>query len=189
MQAVIVGVGGQGVLLLARVLARAGGLAGLGALVGETHGMSQRGGSVAAFVKLGDYQGSLVREGAADVVLCLAAGEAAAGSAYCRPGGALCVDAPAADAIPAAVREFVPSCGATLHVVDAAGLAAAHGSARGANVALLGFASARCDALPAVSVLGRALDEAAPGAAERNRALFAAGRAAATVPVTGVPHG
>lgn len=180
MQCVICGLGGQGALFLSRVLARAGRLAGEPVLVGETHGMSQRGGSVAAFVKVGDFASSLVRRGAADVVLCLEPSQAAAGVGYLAPGAAICVNAPSIDAISDEVREFAKSRDLGVHCVDALALAQAAGTARGFNVALLGFASAAVASLPDAEQLAAAVAELAPPKArELNAQLFAAGRAAA----------
>jgi indolepyruvate ferredoxin oxidoreductase beta subunit len=64
----IVGVGGQGVLTVARVLGDAAVRAGLEVVVGQLHGMAQRGGSVEATVLLGrGVHSSFVEQ--ADVVL------------------------------------------------------------------------------------------------------------------------
>lgn len=180
MQCVICGLGGQGALFLSRVLARAGRLAGAPVLVGETHGMSQRGGSVAAFVKIGDFASSLVRRGAADVVLCLEPSQAAAGIGYLAPGAAICVNAPSPDALSDDVRHFAQRRGLPVHCVDALRLAQSAGTARGFNVALLGFASAAAEAaLPAAACLEAAVTELAPpNARALNAQLFAAGRAA-----------
>jgi indolepyruvate ferredoxin oxidoreductase beta subunit len=180
MQVVICGLGGQGVLFLSRVLARAGRLAGRRVLVGETHGMSQRGGSVAAFVKVGDYESSLVRRGVADAVLCLEASQAAAGVSYLAPMGRIVVNAAGPDQLDDAVREFVERQGMAVDCVDALGIAQAAGTARGFNVALLGFASATVPALPdTVHLLAAVLELAPPKARELNETLFAAGREAA----------
>ncbi len=68
---VITGVGGQGVLLVTRVLAEAAVDMGLGVIVSEVHGMAQRGGSVVSSVRFGEAFGPLVGQGAADAVLAL----------------------------------------------------------------------------------------------------------------------
>ncbi|UCH08526.1 MAG: indolepyruvate oxidoreductase subunit beta [Deltaproteobacteria bacterium] len=51
---VIAGVGGQGNILASKIIAEAARLQGLNAIVGEMFGSSQRGGSVASHVRLGD---------------------------------------------------------------------------------------------------------------------------------------
>ena len=67
---VIAGVGGQGTLLLGQVLAHASSSAGLKAKATETLGLSQRGGSVASHVRIGeDVFQPLVWDGSADLLL------------------------------------------------------------------------------------------------------------------------
>jgi indolepyruvate ferredoxin oxidoreductase beta subunit len=65
----VVGVGGQGVLTAARFLGDAAFSAGLNAVVGQLHGLSQRGGSVRCTVLIGPGRTSFIERGAADVVL------------------------------------------------------------------------------------------------------------------------
>ncbi len=50
----LVGVGGQGILLTANLLADAAALSGLDVKKSEIHGMAQRGGSVISSVRFGD---------------------------------------------------------------------------------------------------------------------------------------
>ncbi|HLE45455.1 MAG TPA: indolepyruvate oxidoreductase subunit beta [Thermoplasmata archaeon] len=66
---VVGGVGGQGVILVARVLAEAALARGLRAQMSEVHGMSQRGGSVVSHVRFGDVESPLVKKGEADAVV------------------------------------------------------------------------------------------------------------------------
>ena len=65
----VVGVGGQGVLTVARMLGDAALAAGLDVRVGQLHGMAQRGGSVEALVLLGPGKSTFIGDGEADVVL------------------------------------------------------------------------------------------------------------------------
>ncbi len=65
----IVGVGGQGVLTVSRLVGEAALTCGVNAVVGQVHGMSQRGGSVNSTVVLGAGSTSFVGAGQADVVL------------------------------------------------------------------------------------------------------------------------
>jgi len=64
-----VGVGGQGVLTATRLLGEAARIAGQNAVLGQLHGMSQRGGSVSSTVLIGPGLASFVGDGQADVVL------------------------------------------------------------------------------------------------------------------------
>ena len=65
----ITGVGGQGSLSASRFLGEAAVKAGLKVLVGEIHGMSQRGGIVESTVRIGDVHGPIIDDGRADVIL------------------------------------------------------------------------------------------------------------------------
>jgi indolepyruvate ferredoxin oxidoreductase beta subunit len=69
MQLLVVGVGGQGVLTAAKVLANAAHSANHPVAVGQLHGMSQRGGSVECSVRLGDVQTSYIVGDTVDVLL------------------------------------------------------------------------------------------------------------------------
>ncbi len=70
-QIVIGGVGGQGVLFITGLLARACMAEGNHVLTSETHGMAQRGGSVISHLKTGDFMSPLVRPGRADILVAL----------------------------------------------------------------------------------------------------------------------
>lgn len=77
MNVVLCGVGGQGVLTMSRAIAEAARNRKLPVFIGETLGMSQRGGSVQSYVRLGeDAVGPLIPEGRADLVVALEALEA-----------------------------------------------------------------------------------------------------------------
>lgn len=67
----IVGVGGQGTLLTSRILGDVALNTGLDVKVSEVHGMSQRGGSVVTYVKMGDSVHSpIIEKNEADIILC-----------------------------------------------------------------------------------------------------------------------
>jgi len=65
----ITGVGGQGSLSASRFLGEAAVKAGCKVLVGEIHGMAQRGGIVESTVRIGDVHGPIIPDGQADVIL------------------------------------------------------------------------------------------------------------------------
>jgi indolepyruvate ferredoxin oxidoreductase beta subunit len=67
----IVGVGGQGIILVSEVIARAALAAGLYVKKSETHGMAQRGGSVVTHSRISDAEvfSPLIPKGAADMLL------------------------------------------------------------------------------------------------------------------------
>ena len=66
----ISGVGGQGVLTLAEILAKTALAEGLNVRVGEIHGMAQRGGHVVCTVRIGDSaMGPVIDAGMADLLV------------------------------------------------------------------------------------------------------------------------
>jgi indolepyruvate ferredoxin oxidoreductase, beta subunit len=73
---VIVGVGGQGVILISDVIGRAAAKAGIPVRGAETHGMAQRGGSVINHTRLGCVFSPMVPPGGASVLLALEPAEA-----------------------------------------------------------------------------------------------------------------
>ncbi len=145
---VLAGVGGQGVLSVAAILAEAARREGLVVRQGEVHGMSQRGGAVQAALRMADapIEGDLIPRGAADLLLGTEPVEALRYLEYLAPGGRLVTAADPYENVPdyppigevlTAVRA-VP--GAV--VVEAAALARRAGSGRVANVVMVGAASA-----------------------------------------------
>jgi len=85
---VITGVGGQGILTAANLLGWAALRAGYKVRVGEVHGMSQRFGSVIAYVRFGEeVYGAMVPEGKADVILSFEPVEALRYINYLKKGG------------------------------------------------------------------------------------------------------
>ncbi len=85
---VITGVGGQGILTAANLLGWAGLKAGHKVRVGEVHGLSQRFGSVIAYVRYGDdVYGAMVPEGKADTILSFEPLEALRYVNYLKSGG------------------------------------------------------------------------------------------------------
>lgn len=65
----LAGVGGQGLITFATVLGDAALRAGYKVLIAETHGLSQRGGSVDVHVRIGDVNAPLIPRGGADVIV------------------------------------------------------------------------------------------------------------------------
>jgi len=91
---VLSGLGGQGILFMTKLLAQSAVNKGLKILVGETHGMAQRGGSVVSHLRVGDVKGSLVRAGSAHILLALEENEAYRNIPFLAKGGKLYANAP-----------------------------------------------------------------------------------------------
>ncbi len=145
----IVGVGGQGVLLAAAVLAETALADGLDVKASEVKGMAQRGGTVLSMVRFGDRVWSPVSphaelvlalellEGRRALDLLTPRGSLVCASTRLLPGSVLRGEAE----YPEDLDQAAALLGARLLVVDAESLAAEAGTARAANVALLGAAS------------------------------------------------
>lgn len=148
---VLAGVGGQGIVLASKLLARAAMGRGLHVRTAETIGMAQRGGSVTSHVRVGDGASSpLVGAGRADALVALEPAEAARQIPFLRPGGVLVTsDAPVVPVsamtggpaydLPAIMGYLRASVAPDrLVIVDAAAAEGALGTARALNVVLLG---------------------------------------------------
>lgn len=182
--AILCGVGGQGVLSLAGLLGEAARRQGLEVRQGEIHGMSQRGGAVEATLRLAD--GSIASPripcGDADLLVALEPLEALRHVHRLSPAAWVVVASEPFDNLarypdPAGLHARLDDL-PRVRRVDAGALARDAGTARAANVVLLGAA---VDLLPVdpdgVAEVIRdtfaALGERAVGA---NLAAFAAGR-------------
>lgn len=75
-QVIIAGFGGQGAVFLVKVLSIAANIKGVKCLGTENHGMSQRGGSVSCYVKLGDFHAPAIDENQGDLLIGLEKDEA-----------------------------------------------------------------------------------------------------------------
>ena len=147
----LVGVGGQGILLAAAILAETAAAAGLEVKASEVKGMAQRGGSVLSTVRFGEHVWSPVSR-YADVVVATELLEGIRGLELLGKRGTL-VCAHTTRITPGSVlrrEEEYPEDlaaaaelqGVRLLAVDAERLAHEAGTRRAVNVALLGAASA-----------------------------------------------
>jgi len=86
---VVAGVGGQGTLLVTRLLADTAIRAGMHVKVGETYGMAQRGGPVMGHIQIGGkINNPQIRKGEADVLIGFEPAEAVRrGVTYLKKGG------------------------------------------------------------------------------------------------------
>jgi len=185
---VLVGVGGQGILLGSEVIARAAMLAGYQVKTNEVHGMAQRGGSVVAQVRYGaEVYSPLVAAGTAAALGSFERIEALRFAHYLMPGGLAVVSSQMivpvtvstgqaqypADA-EARLRQAFPR----LTYLDAAQMALDLGNIRVANVVILGALSQGLD-LP-LETWGEALAACVPPKhRDVNLKAFEAGRRSA----------
>ena len=89
----LAGIGGQGTVLAAKLLAQAAQEKGWAVRTAETIGMAQRGGNVTSHVRMADgsedAQSSLLATGTADLIVAFEPGEAARVLPYLAPEGTL----------------------------------------------------------------------------------------------------
>jgi indolepyruvate ferredoxin oxidoreductase, beta subunit len=148
---VLAGVGGQGILLAAQIIARAALAAGHDVKTNEVHGMAQRGGSVVAQIRFGEKVYSpLVPEGSAAVLGSLERIEALRMKGYLAPDGLAVVSQQAIIPVtvssgqatyPADAEERLRAAFPRLVYVDAISVAEKLCEPRVANVILLGAMS------------------------------------------------
>ncbi len=181
------GVGGQGVLLASYVLSQAAMAEGLDVKQSEVHGMSQRGGSVMSHLRFGPHVWSpLVTQGTADLLLSFEALEALRYVHWLRPGGLLVYNtlrvnpstvAAGLATYPDAIRDRIAAAWDNVRPVDATALAEQAGTAKAANMVLLG---AIADQLPFKPETWRGIIERVvpPKTVEANVRAFELGRAA-----------
>lgn len=165
------GVGGQGTVLASKLIAYAAMKQGLAVRTSETIGMAQRGGCVVSHVRVGrEIDSPLVPKGSADLLLGFEPGEAVRCLPYLRQGGAVIVSRRAMAPVTAALSGAVYDGGAMLDylrtkverltVLDSDAVAAACGSSRVLNIALLAAAAK-------VGALGLSVDELRAAVCER----------------------
>ena len=146
----IVGVGGQGTLLASKLMGKYFTEEGYDVKVSEVHGMSQRGGSVVTYVRFGSRVfSSVIEKGEADIILSFEQLESARWLPYLKKGGVLITGTQRIDPMPVIMgkAEYPENiieklCKNDIKVipVDALDLALKAGSAKCANVVLLGAA-------------------------------------------------
>ena len=153
----IVGVGGQGVILVSKVLAWLAQQRGYQVKQSEVHGMAKRGGSVFSHVRYGrEVWSPTIARGEVDLLVALEWAEALRWLPWLKPGSGMlvcdtrrivppfsCLNRRPGAALrysretPAEVQEHV----AEGHAIDATAIAEALGNERASNVVLLGAVS------------------------------------------------
>ena len=160
----IVGVGGQGVIMVSKALAWLAQSHGLDVKQSEVHGMAKRGSSVFSHVRFGSRVWSpTIPQGEADILVALEWAEAMRWLPYLKPGTGIllcdtkrivppfaCLNRQAGAPLrysletPEEVKARVPEG----YALDATGMAEGLGNERASNVVLLGALSAALDFKP-----------------------------------------
>ena len=144
---ILCGVGGQGILSIATIIAEAATEAGINLKQAEVHGMSQRGGDVQSNLRLSTetIYSDLIAQGKTDVVISMEPMEALRYLPYLAPDGTIVTSSKPFVNIPnypeeaelMAELDSMPS----VVKLDIDSVAKDAGNARGANMVLLGMAA------------------------------------------------
>ena len=89
------GVGGQGIVLVSKLLAASAMASGEQVHSAETIGMAQRGGSVTSHVRIGESFSPLIPKGSADLLIAFEPAEAVRNLPYLKKGGTVIVSSSA----------------------------------------------------------------------------------------------
>jgi len=186
---ILAGVGGQGVLSVAAIIAQAAVSEGFAVRQSEVHGMAQRGGAVLAHLRISDgvIASDLVPRGGADMIISMEPLESLRYAAWLAPGGAL-VSAvepfvnisgyPETESLIAAIKGFP-----LWRIIEAAELAKAAGLARAVNTVMVGAASPflplKAETLE--NTIAALFARKEPAIAAANTAAFKLGRKAAAI--------
>lgn len=155
---VLAGVGGQGTLIAGKLLGILAMKQGLDIKVSEVHGMSQRGGSVITYVRMGDKVFSpIIEEGMADYVLAFEEVEAVRWANLLKKDGVLLVNSQKIKSLPVLLgnaeypeniqESLNTSASGNAKVVefDALYAALSCGSSKAVNMVMVGALSAGMD--------------------------------------------
>ena len=137
---VLVGIGGQGIIYATKVLSQAAISQGARVMASENHGMSQRGGSVMAHIKMGGSEAPLIRRGTADALIGFDRVETLRNLLYVRAGGAVFVNS--ANGLDPVVETRLKELEISVLEIGADAIARELGSSAVTNLIVLGFAAA-----------------------------------------------
>lgn len=185
--ALLVGVGGQGAILTAKVLVNGLMKAGYDVKMSEVHGMSQRGGSVSTQVRWGDkVYGPVFGHGEADIMVALEKMEAVRYAEFLKPDGVAIINdyAIKSTTIASGAEEYPEGCIEAMQAnfntiaIPASQIALDLGNPKCMNVVLFG---AMCDSLGCPDIdWEQIVAETVPAKVkELNLKAFRAGREAA----------
>ena len=189
---IVAGVGGQGVLSVAAVIASAAMGQGLEVKQSEVHGMAQRGGAVLAHLRLADHPiaSDLIPKGHASLILSMEPLESLRYLTYLAPGGTVITsmtpvrnigDYPPLEQVLARIHRLPHAV-----LVDGEHLAKHAGSLRSVNMVMVGAASPVLPLAP--EVLERFITSRFQGKGDEivdlNLRAFRAGREATLAPGT-----
>lgn len=184
---ILVGIGGQGAILISKIITNGLMSAGYDVKQSEVHGMAQRGGSVSTQVRWGEkVYGPVFGKGEADILVSFEKMEAVRYADFLKPDGIAVINDYAQDSITTAagLEQYPDGCLEAMQdsfrtiAIDAGRIAIELGNAKCMNVVLFGAA---CDVLGVPEIdWERVVSETVPQKVrELNIRAFRAGREAA----------
>jgi indolepyruvate ferredoxin oxidoreductase beta subunit len=181
---ILAGVGGQGVLSVAAVIALGAKNSGLQVRQSEVHGMAQRGGAVQAHLRLSDrtIASDLIGKASADMILSMEPIESLRYLEYLKAEGVLITSVdpvknipnyPDLESVYASIRSLPSS-----RLIQAAELAQDAGSARSTNMVMVGAASPYLPVEEAhlLDAMGQLFSRKGEKVVTTNKAAFTLGR-------------
>jgi len=138
-QIILAGIGGQGILFSSRIFSELGLRLGLEVMGSETHGMSQRGGSVIAHVKLGGFQSPMIRAGTADILYSFEENETYRTLKFLKRGGLCFANLESLNRFDNQIKNYLKEKEIAFRAYDASEEASKIGSIMSANIVLLGY--------------------------------------------------
>ena len=138
-QLILAGIGGQGILFTSKIFSELGLKLGLNVTGSETHGMSQRGGSVTAHLKLGDFRSPMIREGTADILYSFEENETYRTLKFLKKEGVCFANLENEYSLDKKVLDHLIKKGITFKAFDASSEASKLGSIVTANIVLIGY--------------------------------------------------
>lgn len=191
------GVGGQGLVMLSNIVGAACAGAGLRAITGEQHGLSQRSGSINVHLRIGGrVRSPLIPIGGADALLALEALEALRYVEYLRPGGIVLMNSRVQHPVSETARHMkdkqaryfsaddvrarLVQVTDKVSVIDALGLAGEAGSPLAENIVMLGaLSTVEAFPVPTEALRASVADNVPKKAVDVNLRAFDLGKARA----------
>lgn len=191
------GVGGQGLVLLSNIIGAACARAGMRAITGEQHGLSQRSGSINVHMRIGErVRSPLIPVGGADALLALEALEALRYVEYLRPGGIVLMNSRVQHPVSETarhmkdkeamyfsadeVRSRLLQVTDKVSAIDALGLAKEAGNAMAENIVMLGaLSTVEAFPVPEEALTAAVAENVPKKAVDVNMKAFALGKAKA----------
>ena len=182
------GVGGQGIVLVSKLLAAAATASGEKVHSAETIGMAQRGGSVTSHVRIGAAYSPLIPRGKADLMLAFEPSEAVRNLPYLKEGGTVIVNRVPVKPVTATLQSssydgsemiaYLQKKVEHLIVLDSEELCAPLHSTKVFNVVMLGVAAAAGETGLDAEIIRHEVETRVPARfKEINQRAFSMGRA------------